>query len=400
MACINFLDDSNCCGCKNCLNVCPKKAIGMVENSEGFLYPKIDKKKCVNCGRCLKVCPMLNNLNNIYQQKCFAAKLKNQKMIKESTSGGLFATLANYVIENQGLVYGSYLDQNHKVYHIEAKTLNEVNKIKGSKYVYSDLGDVFQQVKLNLINNKLVLFVGLPCQVAALNLFLRHKYDNLITIDLICHGTPNNKLFDKYLNYIEQKDNIKILNYQFRSKLYNDWIDAPFNSNIVYKKDKKIINKKKKLKNDFYTYSFLKARNYRESCYNCKYASRMRVGDITLGDFWGIKKVSDYFGDSTDVSAVIINTNQGLKYFNYISSTIDFISVNFMDIAKYNGQLIKPSKRPKCRENWYKDFDQENFIQKKMIEFYLSRSLSQLIPTKIKKHIKKMINYVKLNIKR
>lgn len=394
---ILLTNDSDCCGCNNCLNICPKKAIKMVENKEGFLYPIVNEKRCINCGLCKKICPMMNSLSNNNLENnitCYAARIKNNSIRNHSTSGGLFTAIANYIIDNNGLVYGSHLNKEHKVYHIEIKKNDDLKKLRGSKYVYSDLGNIFTAIKENLKRNKLVLFVGVPCQVAALKLFLNQDYDNLVTIDLICHGTPNNKLFDKYLQYIEKKHNIKIINYEFRSKKYKDWHDCPFTVNIVYEKDNKVLNRKQNLKTNLYYETFLKGKNYRESCYQCKYATKNRVSDITLGDFWGIEKVTKHFGDANDVSSIIISTSKGQRIFDSITEEIACIKVNFDDIARYNRQLIQPTLRPKCRDSWYKDFNKSNFINRKQLQFYIFHPIKRIMPIKLKKYVKKLLNRV------
>lgn len=392
---ISIKKDSDCYGCRGCLNICPKHAIVMLENKEGFLYPVVNEDKCIDCGLCLKVCPVRNHLVNKWKLKnpmCYAAKIKDKDIQRQSSSGGMFSVIANYVLDQEGLVYGSEMTDDHLVHHIEIKEKSDLDKIRGSKYVYSDLENIFSQVKNNLIKDRMVLFSGVPCQIAALKLFLKKDYDNLITVDVICHGTPNQKLFDKYINFLEKKSKLKILNYQFRSKKYVDW--GNWVANIVCSKSNKIVNKKIEARFDWYYDAFLKSKNYRESCYTCQYASNERISDITLGDFWGITKVSREFYDSNGVSAVILSTKNGQKIFNKIYENIDVLPVSFEEISRYNEQLRCPVDRPKERDNWYNNFNSCDFADKKHSEMSYKLSIKRFIPYKIQKFMKIFLNRV------
>lgn len=385
--------DNECYGCGACLNICPRQAITMVENKEGFLYPKVDKNKCTNCGLCIKTCPAINKISNKSNNPIYyAAKIKDKKIQKESTSGGIFSAIANWVIDQKGIVCGAEMDINHQVHHVEVRTKEDLKKLRGSKYVYSDLGSIFPIIEKNLISNKLVLFSGVPCQVAALKLFLKKDYDNLITIDVICHGTPNQKLFDKYIDFFEKKNKLKVLNYEFRSKKHVDW--GYLVANVFCNKNGKFINKKTDSSFDWYYNSFLKSKNYRESCYSCIFATKERVSDFTLGDFWGINDVSSSFYDSNGVSAVILNTDKSQDIFDNILDNIKCISVSFKEMSKHNEQLKNPSNRPKNRDDWYNGFAKSNFIDKKYSKFIIKNSFKKIIPIKLKKYIKNYLNKV------
>lgn len=381
-------NDCDCYGCKGCLNICPKKAIKMEKNKEGFLYPIVDENKCINCGLCLKVCPILNNIKNkdkLKEPSCYAAKIKNKKIQRNSSSGGIFSAIANYVLDQNGIVYGSTLDKNHQVYHIGIENKNELKKIMGSKYVYSDLNDIFLSVRKNLKDNKLVLFSGVPCQIAALKLFLQKDYDNLITVEVICHGTPNQELFEKYIEYLENKYKFKIINYEFRSKKYVNWGNMCVN--IVAKHKNEIINKPIESSIDWYYYSFLRSKNYRETCYTCQFARKQRIADFTLGDFWGIRDVSKEFNDPNGVSAVMLNTKKAKAIFNEIDNNINYMTVSFEDISNKNEQLKNPSRRPKERDNWYDGINDKNYIKKRYKKFIYKR----FFIAKVKRYIKKIL---------
>ena len=199
---ISKLNKNNCTGCRMCEQICPVNAIKMIENKEGFIEPVIDKTKCINCGLCSKRCPQLNEIKREdYKMEVYAAKNKNIEEQKSSSSGGVFSVLANYVLENNGIVFGCAFNDNLIAEHIGIEDKNELYKLRGSKYVQSNTKNTFKDVKENLENSRMVLYSGTPCQIAGLKQFLGKEYDNLYTVDLVCHGVPSPKLFKKLFLY-------------------------------------------------------------------------------------------------------------------------------------------------------------------------------------------------------
>ena len=239
----------------------------MEENEEGFLYPNIDETKCINCGICKKICPWLNSINRdnyLKEPICYAAKSLDKSIQKDSSSGGLFGVLATNILEQNGFVVGSEMDISHKVHHIIIDNKDGLKKIMGSKYVYSDLEKIFLKVREKLEDNKLVMFSGVPCQISALLNFLKKPYDNLITVEVICHGTPSQILFDKYIEYLEQKNNAKLLEFKFRSKKAAKWgtFKALASFETTKNNVKKIFFRKINADFDAYYWSFLNCKNY------------------------------------------------------------------------------------------------------------------------------------------
>ena len=388
-------NECKCCGCKSCQNICPRHAISMVENEEGFLYPIVDEKKCINCGLCKKICPMLNDISRDKYLKnavCIAAKTKDENIQLNSSSGGIFGTFATNVLEKNGIVVGSTMDSNHNVKHIIINNIDNIYDIMGSKYVYSDLNTIFVEIKENLNNNKQVLFSGVPCQVAALLNYLQKDYTNLITIEVICHGTPSQKLFNKYVEYLEKKYNAKLIDYKFRSKEAANWGTYKSMAKFVNLKNNKIFVKKINADFDPYYWNFLNAKNYRESCYECKFANPNRNSDITLGDFWGIEHIKPEMVDYKGVSIVVINTEKGLNFFETMKDKIEYEKVEYGEIRKNNGQLQKPSKRPKERDTWYNNFESEDFIRNIKIKKNFKSYVKVFFPQKLKFKIKKIIS--------
>jgi len=230
------LEKRKCMGCSACMNICPVGAIEMHEDKEGFKRPVINQEKCINCGACRRTCPVLNTQTNQALNKCYACYSKDEHSMANSSSGGIFYLLADYVIKNKGIVIGAAFDKHNKLNHIAINELEDIIHLQGSKYLQSDLRDIFQLIRKN-IKDKLILFVGTPCQVAGLKAFLKKDYDNLITVDIICHGVPSPKLFKKYVTEMEARENQKLVKYIFRDKT-SGW--ETYSNTFVFERDKKL----------------------------------------------------------------------------------------------------------------------------------------------------------------
>ena len=277
---------SECCGCSACSNVCPKQCISFQKNDEGFLYPVKDMELCVDCGLCEKVCPFSDNytFETTKGPKVYAAYDEENR--SGSSSGGIFYTLARYAIEDRkGWVFGAAFEDKFQLRHIGVNNMADLQKLRGSKYVQSDMGDCYLQIHKLLKAGSFVFFVGTPCQVAGLRAFLRNKeYENLLLADLVCHGVPPQVLFDEHVKYLERKHNATLVSYQFRKA--DGWGGceiADFANPIKHK-----VLPSYDLSP--YLYSFMYGMTYRESCYECKFAKVPRQGDITLADYWGVKE--------------------------------------------------------------------------------------------------------------
>lgn len=346
----------DCTGCFACYNVCTNNAITMTENEEGFKFPKIDQYKCSNCGLCERVCIIKkDNISNSFTQKAFGAKNKDLIERKQSQSGGVFYVLAKHVLSQGGVVYGAIIDDDFVVKHFRANSLESAQKIRGSKYVQSDLGKNFISVKEDLKCGKKVLFSGTPCQIAGLKNYLNKQYDNLILVDLICHGVPTPKLVKDYINWQEKRLKTSIDKIQFRDTELS-WGQ---NSESLYFKGKK---------KTFGIYSklFLSNNALRESCYTCKFASTKKLSDITIGDFWGIEAVNKNFKDKKGVSSVIINSTCGEKLWQEVSESLEIFSCEVGDITKSNKNLVRPTLKPKSRTEFWEDYQKGfGFIAKK-----------------------------------
>ena len=387
---IEKLDKLECCGCGACFQKCPKQAIEMKENEEGFLYPVIDEKKCINCGLCTKVCPQLKKIKEESTEypKAYAMRNKNTEELKQSSSGGIFKVLANYVLENEGVVFGVAYDENLNVNHIKVKDKEKLKLLQGSKYVQSNINNTYKEAEKELKKNKIVLFSGTPCQIAGLNSFLMKDYDNLITCDLVCHGVPSQKLFKKYIEFLSEKFKSKVVKYNFRSKNKKGWGLV----SQVETKDGKI----RFVEPDFDPYysNFLSSNTYRESCYKCYYSNCNRVSNITLADYWGINRIHPKFYSEQGNSLILINNDKGKGVLDKIKDKIELIETDLNLATNYNKNLIKPSPRHNLRDTIYlriDELDAEKYIKNNLkIKYTVKKIIKAIIPNKVKKILKRV----------
>lgn len=338
-------DESECCGCQSCMLSCPTNAIHMEIDEKGFSYPVINEEKCIDCGKCKKRCPLRNDIKQIDGQKVYALKNKNDKIRKNSSSGGFFFELAKRTIKENGIVYGAVYNEKLDVIHSKVDNVDELYKLQTSKYVQSDINLCYKEIEENLNDKKLILFSGTPCQVFGLNKFLGKNYDNLITCDFVCHGVPSPKIFEDYKKSKEKKYKAKILSVNFRHKNENE----TQNIKIVFDNNKKYINSSKK---DEYYFLFSKNYSLRDCCYKCKFANMDRVSDITMGDYWGISKYFKDFDDGNGVSLLIINTAKGLKIFNELQDKFYKEESNIKKCIQPS--LLGPTTRPNNYDAFWK----------------------------------------------
>lgn len=388
---ISDLSKNECNGCTACISICPKNCITMKYNDEGFLYPIIDKSKCINCGLCGSVCQA--------KQKTVLSDIKvgyascdiNYERSKDSSSGGIFFIIASMVLEKKGFVCGAIVDSDLNIKHILSNKKEDIEKMRGSKYVQSDLNDCFSKIKRKLDNNILVLFCGTPCQVRGLQLYLRKSYNNLILVDLICHGVPS----PKYLKSHLEKKYGKLKNIKFREKNLSEGTIQK----LILKYNKK--EKKVYAEDDAFYSLFLKGYSFRECCYICRYASNKRCGDITIGD---CASTSEYksFEYGTVLSTVLINTYKGIEVFDKLKDYLKYEELNTDLEVKKNQQLHAPFKRPNARDTIYSDYsnlsvkDFENmYLKKANIKKKIRRFLRKLLPLKLKGMIKQILRIEK-----
>ena len=349
---IELCSTSKCTGCGACYNACPRQSITMVESVEGFLFPEINGETCVNCGLCRKVCPVISKPEKCSFPHVYATWSIDNGIRMTSSSGGMFYTLAKEIINRGGIVFGVVLDEEGNAYHTYTDNLAGLKPMQGSKYVQSDTRKVFLEVKKYLSEGRLVMFTGTPCQVAAMKSYMgKISCEKLLLVDIVCHGVPANKLFKDYVNKLEQKYGKKINKSSFCFRKLDAWGYSP--SVEFAEGSRKIIPQC----DNVYMLHFLMSYTFRESCYQCQFASSTRVSDITIADFWGIGKDIPFNGDaSKGCSLVLVNTEKGNSYFESVQSKI-FCEQRDLNEAKVdNHNLYRPSIRPSQRNNSYNYF--------------------------------------------
>lgn len=360
-----------CCGCGTCALVCPMQAITMSEKELGCLYPKIDYDKCVGCGKCKQECAFQTDTNkDRVKILTYAAMAEESVLLQESASGGAFAVIAKNILAQGGIVFGCSMEyQKGKLFpvHIGIHREEELYKLQGSKYVQSFLGDIFQEVKKELTNKRLILFAGTPCQVDALKKFLaKEDTSSLYTIDIICHGVPSAKLFQDYVETLEEREKRKIINFYFRDKTWGWGLNAKYIA--VDDNDEKRQRNFSADLSSYYSF-FLESEIYRESCYWCKYATGSRCGDITIGDYWCVEREHpEYMKENggvlsvTDgVSCILVNTACGKELMSLYTTGLKCEKSEYHKVVKWNRQLVNPSIHTKKRKQIINSYEKHGY---------------------------------------
>lgn len=359
---MRICNTEKCTGCSACFNTCTHKAIILAENQQGFLYPIVDETKCVKCNLCTQICPVNYPTKPNDNLHVYAALVKDDSERAKSSSGGIFACLAQKVIKTGGYVYGAVVDEHLVVRHVEAHSIEELEQQRNSKYVQSNIGLTYQQAKKHLKNGEQVLFSGTPCQIAGLRNYLKNDYPNLLTVDILCHGVPSPGMFRKYVKSEEEIAGNKMQNILFRSKVFG-W------KHLVCVR--MFDNGAEADWGDTFVPGFLKNYFLRESCYSCEYTTEKRQGDITLGDYWGYHESAPDFIEDDDkgISLVIINTKKGQNAFNNIHKEIAFANRTLDDAKRGNLVLYKPCDKPEDYFSFWEDAESMNW--RELAEKYL-----------------------------
>lgn len=380
-----FLDHhrkEDCCGCMACSKICARSAIRMRQDKKGFYYPVVDSAKCVDCGLCRRVCPMEQSyVGQDADPDTYAARNRDRQTLANSSSGAVFTLLAQWALGRGGVVYGVEFDEAFRVRHGRAETMEEAEKFRTSKYVESDLSQVYETLAKDLRDGRVVLATGTPCQISAIQNFLREKgvnTDRLYTCDNICHGVPSRRIWNDYLeilkrNYINAGDEIVAIN--MRSKKLS-WEN----------RDMEIRLREGSL--DEVTDKFSFNRIYqslcanRSSCFNCRYTSYKRPGDLTHGDFWKAETAGIPFDIKDGVNTVLVNTEKGRRLFEALKENADTYRVT--KEACWQPHLEYSAKAPANRRKFWREYadakDKEPVLRKYMKGSLLGRLIRMLSP--------------------
>lgn len=329
-----------CTGCFACSNICPKDAISLPENQEGFYFPTIDTDLCIDCGLCDKICPQITMQQTVSMQKAYYGWAKNDDIRKTSSSGGIFSRIASLMMKQDGIIYGASFNY-EGVIRLECHSTKEVSlkELQRSKYVQSYIGNTFRLIKKDLETGHKVVFCGTPCQVAGLKSYLRKSYDKLVLIDFVCHGVPSMSLLRLHLDYLGIKNIREII---FRPKntgwvddidIYYSKVDSPSKASVCLHRTPWVL--------DEYFYMFQTYKSIRRSCRNCSYCNGQRASDISLADFWGIKKYKPELWDIKGNSLILANTQKGINIIENLKNNENVIFELPLKYAAYVYERIR-----------------------------------------------------------
>lgn len=381
---IKITDPSKCCGCTACQAVCPKDAIIMKPDVLGFLYPQVDEDKCVDCGLCEKVCDFSSRYPQLsadsLRMNVYAVRHQDPDVVANSQSGGAFTVFSSSVLSEGGTVYGAVLNEDFTVSHVRACSEAERDKMRGSKYVQSEMGNSFRRIKEDLTEGRTVMFCGTPCQVAGLKSYIPiNLQDKLVTIDFVCHGVPSPAIWKDYVTYRRGRRVLEQVSFRDKSCGWKSHVES-----FVYADGEKRLHK---------TFStlFYKEVMHRDSCYACPYSISERFSDITISDFWGVAEVCEQYAGTEGTSMVVCHTAKGQKLFDKVSEIMKYqrveIDVDFM--LRYNPNMLRPTLIPKGRKQFVESYSKHGFL-------FVARRWSDIgfrnILRKIKRKIKRILN--------
>lgn len=361
---IKITDKSRCCGCEACRSVCPKNCISMKADMEGFVYPQVDLSRCIDCKLCEKVCPVLHPASSTEAPSVYAGINNDTDIRLQSSSGGIFTLIAEQILQKNGVVFGACFDEQWNVVHRYTETKEGLSRFRGSKYVQSHIGDSFLQAKRFLDEGREVLFSGTPCQIAGLKNFLRKPYQNLLTVDVVCHGVPSPKVWQKYLHesvckayHIRQSSSFswadKITEISFRSK-EQGW--KTYHIKIEYQNGKK---ERAPFYNNTYMNVFLSNLSLRPSCYACPAKLHYTQSDITLADLWGIDRLHPEIDDDKGCSLILVHNAHTLSLLKSLDCQLQEQDLD--EAIAFNPNIIHSVKEPINRKFFYTILDKTHF---------------------------------------
>lgn len=384
-----------CTGCAACFNICPKECISMVSDPEGFLYPEIDSECCDDCDACRRVCPILNppEPNHSSDPQVYACWNKDEAVRLQSASGGAFSAFAGHVLDNDGVVFGVAFDADMRLKHIAVHRVEELGRLRSAKYVQSDVGRSYVEVRDLLRKNRRVLFSGTPCQVAALYAFLGKDRENLLTCDIFCKGVPSPGHFAKYVESLERRFHAKLVNINFRNKR-NGW---ELTSTVAMFSDGR-----EYILTGYYNsfmFGFASSVNIRNSCYRCPYTKVNRYGDITLADFWGIGELAPFHHSTRNgISLILVNSEKGRRLFEESSGRICFEERTLEEAKHKQFVLSHPVPKPMNREQFFADYQRleyEELAKIHLIDKGLKGLIKRLVPRTWIFYLRKCITRIK-----
>ena len=393
---LNNGDKKMCCGCGSCAQKCLYKCITLKADEEGFLYPEIDKSTCVNCGLCRVACPLSKDKSDddISDAIIYGGYIKNDLVRASSSSGGAFTALAESFCDEEYVIFGAEMDDEFNVFHSYIESKAELDRFRKSKYLQSDMRNTYTEVKSFLDKGKKVLFSGTPCEIAGLNLFLNKSYENLLTVDVLCHSVPTVKWFNKEKEWIEKKSKCRVCSVDFRNKDNATWDRY----RMVWRLEN---NKQKTWIKDPFIVAWNAALISRPSCYDCRFACKKRVSDVTIGDLWGVHKFASHlYGENKGVSFFLLNTEKGAKYFDKIKDKLVYDKVSFDDVAANNPRLLRPMEWNEKRDQFIRKMDTMTFGDMMRLlpkTNYFSLIVCRILSRETKNKLSRILKRIKKN---
>lgn len=356
---------ADCCGCYACYNACPFEAITMAEDEEGFRYPRVDAERCRNCGKCERTCPVLNPIEREQESTpvTYAAINKDEAVRADSSSGGMFHLFAEQILAQGGIVFGAGFDANWEVCHQSVERVDDLGRLRVSKYLQSRIETTFQQVARYLRQERRVLFAGTPCQCAALHRFVGKNDENLVLVDFICHGVPSPKIWRNYLALRARKKEIRRISFRNKNLSWERYLLA-----ISYGNANKYLAAD--LNTDLYLRGFLQNLYLRPSCHSCHFCRKNRPSDITLADFWGAQEESPSMYDGKGTSLIFIQSQKGNEIFQQVQDRAKIKEQDFAKAIRHNPSMIQPSTPSPKRAAFFRDIQRNEMDFMKLLYSY------------------------------
>ena len=378
-----------CCACGACVSACARGAIQMKADEAGFMFPTVDEAQCVECGRCVEVCAFEKKGKGANgEAKVYAAVIKDEQVLLQSSSGGIFTALATAVLEKGGAVFGAAWTKDFDLAHICVENKEDLRRLRGSKYVQSSTGETFRQVKELLKAGRFVCYCGTPCQIAGLKAYLGEEPKKLLTLDIICHGVPSIKMMRDDIRYVSGGNTAAVKDIRFRDKAYGWGVKGSLRIGEA--------KKKYHAGTSPYYFYFLKGQVYRESCYHCRFPGEGRQGDITLGDYWGVRgevrKRLENVNPDRGISCVLVNNEKGKMWFEAISDNLSFTETDIGAVRKRNQQLVRASIPLPEHEALLNGYIQNGYSAfqngyKHHTKDHLVRGVKDMIPASVKRKL-------------
>lgn len=390
---VDSINRIDCTGCKMCQDICPADSICFVTDREGFWYPKVDYSKCIKCGKCVRKCPSLSEIRNpkAREPEVYAAWAKDNAIRLRSTSGGMFLVFAQYMREQGGMIAACKYTKNYKAaYHTIGESAEDIEEFKGSKYFQSDTEGVYKSVKAQLDAGKKVLFCGSPCQVAGLNNYMGKDNENLITVDFICHGINSPMVFEKYVEDCENKYKSPVSKVHLKNK-NKGWTKLgtymEFQNGRKYYRDRI---------NDPWVNGFVGGDLFiRPCCSSCKFKEKIRVSDISIGDFWGFQSTPDNMFKG--ISVILTNTDKGEKYVDCVRDRLYIEKRTYNEALNGNGCLLYSSKMGERRDEFFERIGNEEF--EPLVWDLLGKSKLSVLFEELRFDLISVMGYIKARLK-